>query len=117
MRQDVEANFSIGLNNGPEDIRNGKDDVLIGDVEEGGLVLVDPVVSLHSATAGTESGFASEVDQLFHQTALALIYGMAKTDFALEDFANIGNDCVSDALSIFFVESIPITIGAKNIGD
>ena len=105
------------MNNGPEDIRNGKDDVLVGDIEEGGLVFVDPGIGLHSATAGTESGFASEVDLLCQQTALALIYGMPKADFALENFANIGKDCVSDALFIFFDESIPVTIGAKNIGD
>ena len=48
---------------------------------------------------------------------MALIYGMAKANFALKDFADIGNDSVSDAIGVFFDESIPVTVGAKNISN
>jgi hypothetical protein len=115
--QDIESDLSMDLNNRPEDVGDGKDDVLVGNVEEGGLVFIDPVVSLHSATAGTESGFAGEVDLFCKATAQTLIYGMPKADLALKDFANIGNDSVSDTVGIFFDESVPITIGAENIGN
>ena len=91
--------------------------MLVGDVEEGGLVFIDPVVSLHRTTAGTESGFAREVNLFFQKAALALKYGMPKADLALKNFANIGDDGLSDAVGVFLDERFPIAIGAKNIGN
>ena len=45
----------MDLDNGPEDVGDGKDDVLVGDIEKCGLIFINPVVGLHGATAGTES--------------------------------------------------------------
>ncbi len=89
LHQDTESDLSMDLDNGPKDVGDGKNDVLVGDVEECGLVFIDPVVSLHGATARAESGFASEVDLFCKTAALALIYGMPKTDLALQDFRTL----------------------------
>ena len=55
LRQDIEANFSMDLNNGPEDGGDSKDDVLVGDIKKGSLIFINPVVCLDRATTGTKS--------------------------------------------------------------
>jgi hypothetical protein len=103
FKEDVEADFAIDLDNGPKDIGDCKDDVLVGDIEEACLVFFDPIVGLKGATSRAESGFTSEVD-LTRITAEALKHGIPKTDFALKDFADIVENGASDSVRVFFYE-------------
>ena len=107
----------MDLNNWPEDVGDGKDNVLVGDIEKGSLVFVNPVVSLHSATAGTKPGFASEVNLFCQLTAKALVHRMPETGFALKNFSNIDEDGVTDTPGVFINKSIPVVVGAKNISN
>jgi len=47
LNQDVEAHFSVDLNNGPQKIWNGKDDMLVWYIEEMGLISFNPIIGLN----------------------------------------------------------------------
>ncbi len=49
LNQDVEPDFTIGLNDGPKEAWDGEDNMLIGDVEKTGFVFCNPVVGLDFA--------------------------------------------------------------------
>ena len=117
LHQDIEANFSVDLNNWPEYVGDGEDDMLIGDVEKCFLIFINPVIGLDCPAAGAESGFAREVNLLCQLTAKALKRGITKTDFALKNFANIDEDRVTDTLGVFINKSIPVAVGAKNVSN
>lgn len=81
LNQDVEAKFTVGLNDDPKDAGNGKDDVLVGDIEKVCLVFFDPVVGLERAATRAKPRFTSEVDVML-LAAGTLKYGIPETDFA-----------------------------------
>lgn len=117
LEEGVECGFAVELNPVPQFAGQGKDEVLIGHIQEFRQGLLDPAIGGGLAAGGTEAGFAGVGNAAGEGTLGAAVFFVAPACAAQQHSADVPDDAPAQAQDIGRPKNQPSLAAEKDFAE